>query len=85
VWAELAHTIEMLQVSDRATGEHKYVQVRWAGKNNYGSPFDAHRNAADMVTTLMRWELGTIAPALQLIPNSDDDAASPTSTPPPSS
>ncbi|OWZ14967.1 hypothetical protein PHMEG_00011473 [Phytophthora megakarya] len=72
VWAELAHSIEMLQVSDRETGEDKYVQVRWSGKNNYGSPFDAHRNAADMVTTLMRWELGTIAPAIQLIPNSDD-------------
>ncbi|KAL3663760.1 hypothetical protein V7S43_011175 [Phytophthora oleae] len=72
VWAELAHSIEMLQVSDRVTGEDKYVQVRWSGKNNYGSPFDAHRNAADMVTTLMRWELGTIAPALQLIPSSDD-------------
>ncbi|KAG7378415.1 hypothetical protein PHYPSEUDO_010115 [Phytophthora pseudosyringae] len=73
-WAELAHSIEMLQVSDRVTGEDEYVQVRWAGKNNYGSPFDAHRNAADMVTTLMRWELGTIAPAIQLIPNSDDAA-----------
>ncbi|ETM39553.1 hypothetical protein L914_14308 [Phytophthora nicotianae] len=73
VWAELAHSIEMLQVSDRVTGEDKYVQVRWAGKNNYGTPFDAHRNAADMVTTLMRWELGTIAPAIQLIPNSDPE------------
>lgn len=73
VWAELAHAIELLQVSDRVTGEHQYVQVRWSGKNNYGTPFDAHRNAADMVTTLMRWELGTIAPAAQLIPNSDDD------------
>eukprot|EP00644_Phytophthora_capsici_P001584 jgi/Phyca11/556021/estExt2_Genewise1Plus.C_PHYCAscaffold_810108 len=72
VWAELAHSIEMLQVSDRVTGEDKYVQVRWSGKNNYGSTFDAHRNAADMVTTLMRWELGTIAPAIQLIPSSDD-------------
>ncbi|KAL4086411.1 hypothetical protein PRIC1_014115 [Phytophthora ramorum] len=73
LWADLAHSIEMLQVSDRATGEHKYVQVRWSGRNNYGSTFDAHRNAADMVTTLMRWELGTIAPAIQLIPNSDSD------------
>ncbi|KAF4046875.1 hypothetical protein GN244_ATG00703 [Phytophthora infestans] len=73
VWAELAHSIEMLQVIDRVTGEDKYVQVRWAGRNNYGTPFDAHRNAADMVTTLMRWELGTIAPALQLIPNSDTE------------
>lgn len=80
-WAELAHAIEMLQVVDRATGEEKYVQVRWSGKNNYGSPFDAHRNAADMVTTLMRWELGTIAPALQLIPNSDDDDISAKSSP----
>ncbi|GMF34360.1 unnamed protein product [Phytophthora lilii] len=80
VWAELAHAIEMLQVSDRETGEDQYVQVRWSGKNNYGSPFDAHRNAADMVTTLMRWELGTIAPAIQLIPNLDDDADS--SSPP---
>ncbi|KAG6616140.1 uncharacterized protein IUM83_03475 [Phytophthora cinnamomi] len=82
VWAELAHAIELLQVSDRATGEDKYVQVRWSGKNNYGSPFDAHRNAADMVTTLMRWELGTIAPAAQLIPNSDD-AESPPASPTP--
>ncbi|KAE9044518.1 hypothetical protein PR003_g2820 [Phytophthora rubi] len=83
LWADLAHAIELLQVSDRATGEHKYVQVRWSGKNNYGSPFDAHRNAADMVTTLMRWELGTIAPVAQLIPNCDDEEAeeSPPSTP----
>ncbi|CAH0478844.1 unnamed protein product [Peronospora belbahrii] len=72
VWAELAHSIEMLQVFDCVTGEDKYVQVQWSGKNNYGSTFDAHRNAADMVTTLMRWELGTIAPAIQLIPSSDD-------------
>ncbi|GMF45856.1 unnamed protein product [Phytophthora fragariaefolia] len=81
VWAELAHAIELLQVSDRDTGEDKYVQVRWSGKNNYGSPFDAHRNAADMVTTLMRWELGTIAPAAQLIPKCDDDAETPPPTP----
>ncbi|RLN89729.1 hypothetical protein BBJ28_00014870 [Nothophytophthora sp. Chile5] len=73
VWADLSHAIEMLQVVDRVTGEEQYVQVRWAGKTNYGTPFDAHRNAADMVTTLMRWESGTIAPALQLVPNSEDD------------
>ncbi|KAI9919475.1 hypothetical protein PsorP6_017452 [Peronosclerospora sorghi] len=72
VWADLAHTLELLQVSDRTTQEEKYVQVRWSGINNYGSTFDAHRNAADMVTTLMRWELGTIAPAIQLIPSSDE-------------
>ena len=72
VWAELAYAIEILQVSDCVTGEDKYVQVRWSGKNNYGSTFDAHRNAADMVTTLLRWEFGTIAPAIQLIPSSED-------------
>ncbi|CAI5709465.1 unnamed protein product [Peronospora farinosa] len=72
VWAELAYSIEIVQVSDRITGEDKYVQVRWSGKNNYGSTFDAHRNAADMVTTLLRWEFGTIAPAIQLIPSLED-------------
>ncbi|CAI5725522.1 unnamed protein product [Peronospora destructor] len=72
VWAELAQSIEILQVSDRVTGEDKYVQVRWSGKNNYGSTFDAHRNATDVVTTLLRWEFGTIAPAIQLIPSSED-------------
>ncbi|CAI5719573.1 unnamed protein product [Peronospora destructor] len=72
VWAELAHSIEILQVSDRVTGEDKYVQVRWSGKNNYGSTFDAHRNAADMVTTLLLWEFGTIALAIPLIPSSED-------------
>ncbi|CAI5731963.1 unnamed protein product [Hyaloperonospora brassicae] len=66
VWAELALTIEMLQVSDCVTGEDKYMQVRWSGQANYGSSNDAHRNAADIVTTVMRWELGTIAPVIQL-------------------
>ena len=32
VWAELAYFIEILYVSDRETGEDKYVQVRWFGK-----------------------------------------------------
>uniref|UniRef100_M4BMT2 BZIP domain-containing protein n=1 Tax=Hyaloperonospora arabidopsidis (strain Emoy2) TaxID=559515 RepID=M4BMT2_HYAAE len=66
VWAELALTIELLKVYDCVTGEDKYVQVRWSGTTNYGSTFDAHRNAADVVTSIMRWELGTIAPAIQL-------------------
>uniref|UniRef100_A0AAV1UWL9 Uncharacterized protein n=1 Tax=Peronospora matthiolae TaxID=2874970 RepID=A0AAV1UWL9_9STRA len=66
VWAELALIIELLQVYDCVTGEDKYVHVRWSGTTNYGSTFDAHRNAADVVTSIMRWELDTIAPAIQL-------------------
>ncbi|TDH69761.1 hypothetical protein CCR75_002350 [Bremia lactucae] len=68
VWPELAHSIEMLQIVDARTGENQYVHVRWGGQTNYGSAFDARRNAADMVTTLLRWELATIAPAIELMP-----------------
>lgn len=66
VWADLALTIEFLDVKNPATGE-TYQQIRWAGRTDYKDNADALRNAADTLTGCLRWELLMIAPALNLV------------------
>ncbi|KAG6614360.1 Obg ATPase 1 [Phytophthora cinnamomi] len=64
-WANLALTTEAYDVVDPATGEH-YQQVVWAGRTDYCTEEDAHRNAADTLQGLLRWEMRMVAPALNL-------------------
>lgn len=74
VWADLMYSIEFLSVVDPADGDGappKYAQVRWAGKTNYGTPFDARRNTSDKLSSLLHWELQNIAPAVQFIYSSE--------------
>ncbi|KAJ8525435.1 hypothetical protein ON010_g15679 [Phytophthora cinnamomi] len=52
-WANLALTTEAYDVVDPATGEH-YQQVVWAGRTDYCTEEDAHRNAADTLQGLLR-------------------------------
>jgi hypothetical protein len=66
VWADLALSIEFLDVEDPETGE-TYQRVRWMGRTDYKDSADALRNATDTLTGCLRWELLMISPALNLV------------------
>ncbi|RMX66492.1 hypothetical protein DD238_003024 [Peronospora effusa] len=70
-WAHLSLSIEFLNVVNPVTGE-EYQQLRWTGRTNYCGEEHAHRNAGDTLQGMLRWELLTIAPALNLISLSQD-------------
>ncbi|ETN03969.1 hypothetical protein PPTG_15334 [Phytophthora nicotianae INRA-310] len=65
-WAHLSLSIEFLNVVNPATGE-EYQQLRWTGRTDYRGEEHAHRNAGDTLQGMLRWELLTIAPALNLV------------------
>ncbi|KAG2814165.1 hypothetical protein PC119_g3246 [Phytophthora cactorum] len=65
-WAHLSLSIEFLNVVNPATGE-AYQQLRWTGRTDYRGEEHAHRNAGDTLQGMLRWELLTIAPALNLV------------------
>ncbi|TDH69762.1 hypothetical protein CCR75_002353 [Bremia lactucae] len=65
-WAHLSLSIEFLNVVNLATGE-EYQQLRWTGRTDYRGEEHAHRNAGDTLQGLLRWEMLTIAPALNLV------------------
>ncbi|EEY63409.1 uncharacterized protein PITG_15129 [Phytophthora infestans T30-4] len=65
-WAHLSLSIEFLNVINPATGE-EYQQLRWTGRTDYRGEEHAHRNAGDTLQGMLRWELLTIAPALNLV------------------
>jgi hypothetical protein len=66
VWANLALSIEFLDVEDPVTGE-TYQRARWMGRTDYKSSADALRNTVDILSGCLRWELLLISPALNLI------------------
>ncbi|CAH0488472.1 unnamed protein product [Peronospora farinosa] len=70
-WAHLSLSIEFLNVVNPVTGE-EYQQLRWTGRTNYCGEEHAHRNASDTLQGMLRWELLTIAPALNLVSLSQD-------------
>ncbi|CAI5747000.1 unnamed protein product [Peronospora destructor] len=70
-WAHLSLSIEFLNVVNPVTGE-EYQQLRWTGRTNYCGEEHAHRNAGDTLQGMLRWELLTIAPALNLVSLSQD-------------
>lgn len=75
VWADLMYSIELLRVRDPRDAEDappRFSLVRWAGKTNYGSPFDARRNTSDKLSTLLHWELQNIAPAVQFVYSAEE-------------
>ncbi|KAG7396300.1 hypothetical protein PHYBOEH_002525 [Phytophthora boehmeriae] len=65
-WAHLSLSIEFLNVKNPTTGE-EYQQLRWTGRTDYRGEEHAHRNAGDTLQGMLRWELLTIAPALNLV------------------
>ncbi|KAL4163965.1 hypothetical protein KRP22_004589 [Phytophthora ramorum] len=65
-WAHLSLSIEFLDVVNPVTGE-EYQQLRWTGRTDYRGEEHAHRNAADTLQGMLRWELLTIAPAVNLV------------------
>ncbi|KAG1687550.1 hypothetical protein DVH05_004799 [Phytophthora capsici] len=65
-WAHLSLSIEFLNVVNPVTGE-EYQQLRWTGRTDYRGEEHAHRNAGDTLQGMLRWELLTIAPALNLV------------------
>ncbi|KAL4140656.1 hypothetical protein PRNP1_014937 [Phytophthora ramorum] len=65
-WAHLSLSIEFLNVANPVTGE-EYQQLRWTGRTDYRGEEHAHRNAADTLQGMLRWELLTIAPAVNLV------------------
>jgi type II secretory pathway component PulJ len=65
-WAHLSLSIEFLNVVNPATGE-EYQQLRWTGRTDYRGEEHAHRNAGDTLQGMLRWELLTIAPAVNLV------------------
>ncbi|KAH7491228.1 hypothetical protein PRIC1_014119 [Phytophthora ramorum] len=65
-WAHLSLSIEFLNVVNPVTGE-EYQQLRWTGRTDYRGEEHAHRNAADTLQGMLRWELLTIAPAVNLV------------------
>ncbi|RLN94913.1 hypothetical protein BBJ28_00016719 [Nothophytophthora sp. Chile5] len=65
-WADLSLSIEFLNVVNPATRE-EYQQLRWTGRTDYCGEEHAHRNAADTLQGMLRWEMLTIAPALNLV------------------
>ncbi|KAE8984064.1 hypothetical protein PF011_g20927 [Phytophthora fragariae] len=65
-WAHLSLSIEFLNVVNPVTGE-EYQQLRWTGRTDYRGEEHAHRNAGDTLQGMLRWELLTIAPAVNLV------------------
>ncbi|GMF54046.1 unnamed protein product [Phytophthora fragariaefolia] len=65
-WAHLSLSIEFLNVVNPVTGE-AYQQLRWTGRTDYRGEEHAHRNAADTLQGMLRWEMLSIAPALNLV------------------
>ncbi|KAL3663763.1 hypothetical protein V7S43_011178 [Phytophthora oleae] len=65
-WAHLSLSIEFLNVVNPVTGK-EYQQLRWTGRTDYRGEEHAHRNAGDTLQGMLRWELLTIAPALNLV------------------
>ncbi|KAG1694259.1 hypothetical protein DVH05_021612 [Phytophthora capsici] len=64
-WAQLSLSIEALDVVDQSTGE-TYQRIRWVGRTDYCSEEHAQRDAADMLQSLLRWEMLLVAPVLTL-------------------
>ncbi|RLN89733.1 hypothetical protein BBJ28_00014869 [Nothophytophthora sp. Chile5] len=65
-WADLSLSIEFLNVVNPVTRQ-EYQQLRWTGRTDYCGEEHAHRNAADTLQGMLRWEMLTIAPALNLV------------------
>lgn len=66
VWADLALSVEFVDMEDPSTGE-TWQEARWTGRTDYKSHAEALRNAADMLTSCLRWELHMIQPAVALV------------------
>lgn len=65
VWVDMTFWTEFISERHPLTGE-ECCRVRWTGKTDYKSEAHAHRNAADVMLGVLRWERLNIAPVLRI-------------------
>lgn len=65
VWVDMTFWTEFFAETDPVTGE-ECCRVRWTGKTNYKSEAHAYRNAADVLSGILRWERLHVAPVLSI-------------------
>lgn len=65
VRVDMTFWTEFISERHPLTGE-ECCRVRWTGKTDYKSEAHAHRNAADVMLGVLRWERLNIAPVLRI-------------------
>lgn len=65
VWVDMTFWTEFFAETHPVTGE-ECCRVRWTGKTDYKSEAHAYRNAADVLSGILRWERLNVAPVLSI-------------------